>query len=137
MNKVILIGNIATEIDMKYTPNGNGVCKFNLAINERNGEATFIPIEVWKKQAENVSQYCSKGSKIALEGSIKIDQWEKEGQKRSFTKINAFNIQFLDTKKSNNQSNNQTSNQSNNNSNDDPFKNNGEPIDLSDDDLPF
>lgn len=107
MNKVILIGNIATDIDLKATPNGNYVAKFNLAVNERD-TATFIPIEVWKKQAENVSQYCAKGSKVAVEGSIKIDQWEKDGQKRSFTKVIGFSVQFLDSKKENNQSNNQS-----------------------------
>src|SRR5699024_4160604 len=98
MNKVILIGNIATDIDLKATPNGNYVARFNIAINERNGEATFIPVETWKKQAENVSNYCGKGSKVAVEGSIKIDKWEKDGQKRTFTKVNAFSIQFLDSK---------------------------------------
>lgn len=100
MNKVILIGNIATEIDLRYTPNGNAVAGFNLAVNEYNGDTTFIPIETWKKQAENVANYCGKGSKVAIEGSVKIDKWEKDGQKRSFTKINAFNIQFLDSKNS-------------------------------------
>jgi|SRR5699024_867196 len=97
LNKAILIGNIATDIDLKYTQNGNAVANFNLAINDRD-EATFLPIEVWKKTAENVSQYCGKGSKVAVEGSIKIDEWEKDGQKRRKAKVVAFNIQFLDPK---------------------------------------
>lgn len=135
MNKVILIGNIATDIDLRYTPNGNAVAKFNLAVNERD-TATFIPVETWKKQAENVSQYCGKGSKVAVEGSIKIDQWEKDGQKKSFTKVNAFNIQFLDTKKSQ-RTEKDAINDHNNDAKKDPFANNGEPVDISDDDLPF
>lgn len=128
MNKVILIGNISTDIDLSYTPNGNAVAKFNLAVNDRD-EATFIPIEVWKKPAENLSQYCSKGSKVAVEGSIKIDKWEKDGQKRSFTKVLGFNVQFLDSKKRGDQPQQQSQN------NDNPFVGNGETV--NDDDLPF
>lgn len=147
MNKVILIGNIATEIDLRYTPNGNAVASFNLAINDRNGEATFIPIETWKKQAENVSQYCGKGSKIAVEGSIKIDKWEKDGQKRTATKVNAFSIQFLESKggqssgnygQSNQQpqSNNQVPQQQSQHPSN-PFEQAGEQININDSDLPF
>lgn len=136
MNKVILIGNIATAIDLRYTPNGNAVASFNIAINERNGEATFIPVETWKKQAENVSQYCGKGSKVAVEGSIKIDKWEKDGQKRSFTKVNAYSIQFLDSKS--NTSNNSSSNQQpKQQEQPQSFEQAGEPINIQDDDLPF
>src|SRR5699024_1248645 len=103
LNKVILIGNIATDIDLKATPKGNYVARFNIAINERKGEVSIILVETWKKQAENVSNYCGKGSKVAVEGSIKIDKWEKDCQKRTFTKVNAFSIQFLDSKGSNQQ----------------------------------
>lgn len=154
MNKVILIGNIATEIELKATPNGNYVANFNLAVNEYNGETTFIPIETWKKQAENVANYCGKGSKVAIEGSVKVDKWEKDGQKRSFTKINAFNIQFLDSKnsksgqKSNSPEKQDTSNQSyrfrlhkqinaHNNEVNKTLQNEGEQLDITDDDLPF
>lgn len=131
MNKVILIGNIATDIDLKATPNGNYVARFNIAINERNGEATFIPVETWKKQAENVSNYCGKGSKVAVEGSIKIDKWEKDGQKRTFTKVNAFSIQFLDSKGNQQQSQPQQPQQNQQNQ---TFEQAGDEIS---DDLPF
>lgn len=135
MNKVILIGNIATEIDLRYTPNGNAVASFNIAINERNGEATFIPVETWKKQAENVSQYCSKGSKVAVEGSIKIDKWEKDGQKRTFTKVNAFSIQFLDSKGSNQQQSQPKQQPQQTQQQHQTFEQAG--ADISDQDLPF
>ena len=134
LNKVILIGNIATDIDLKATPNGNYVARFNIAINERNGEATFIPVETWKKQAENVSNYCGKGSKVAVEGSIKIDKWEKDGQKRTFTKVNAFSIQFLDSKGSNQQQSQQTQ-QPQQNQQHQTYEQAG--ADISDQDLPF
>lgn len=145
LNKVILIGNIATDIDLKYTPNGNGVASFNLAVNEFNGDTTFIPVETWKKQAENVANYCGKGSKVAVEGSIKIDKWEKDGQKRSFTKVNAFNIQFLESKGGQQRGNNanqynnpnqqqNTQQQSNFNQS---MQGSGKQVDISDSDLPF
>lgn len=139
MNKVILIGNIATEIDLRYTPNGNAVASFNLAVNEFNGDTTFIPIETWKKQAENVSNYCGKGSKVAIEGSVKIDKWEKDGQKRSFTKINAFNIQFLDSKggQKKEQSNQQQQVNAYNNEVNKTMQSEGEQVDITDSDLPF
>src|SRR5699024_115108 len=131
MNKVILIGNIATDIDLKATPNGNYVARFNIAINERNGEATFIPVETWKKQAENVSNYCGKGSKVAVEGSIKIDKWEKDGKKRTITKVNAFSIQYLDSKGSQ-----QTQQPQQNQQQHQTFGQAGESVDIQDE-LPF
>src|SRR5699024_6487908 len=132
MNKVILIGNIATDIDLKATPNGNYVARFNIAINERNGEATFIPVETWKKQAENVSQYCSKGSKVAVEDSIKNDKWQKEEQKRTFNKENAFSIQYLYSKGNQQQSQKQQQTQQHQ-----TFEQAGEGLEITEDSLPF
>lgn len=127
MNKVILIGNISTDIDLKATPNGHYVAKFNLAANHpfKKDIVNFVPIETWRKQAENTAQFCSKGSKVAIDGYLQIDQYEKDGQKRTFTKVVADSITFLDSKpKQNNQQ-----------SKNDPFANEGEEI--GSDQLPF
>ena len=140
MNNVSLIGNISTEIDLRYTPNGVAVAKFNLAVtNPYNKDKTnFIPIEVWRAPAENVSNFCQKGSKVGVTGQIDIDQYEKDGQKRTFTKVTANNVEFLTPKGSNQGAGNQNSGQPVDNSgnqsqvDDDPF--NG---DVSDDSLPF
>jgi single-strand DNA-binding protein len=100
MNTVNLIGNISTDINVRYTASGKCVATFNLAMNHPyNREKTvFLPIEVWGKTAENVSNYCSKGTKIAVVGHIDVDEWEKDGQKRSKTKITAHIVEFLTPK---------------------------------------
>ena len=103
LNQVTLIGRIATEIDLRYTPGkGTAVAKFNLAVNRNYNskqEADFIRVEVWGKQAENTAQYVGKGSKVAVTGELNIDQYEKDGQKRTATKVKANNVTFLDSKK--------------------------------------
>lgn len=131
MNTVQLIGNISNEIDIRYTPNGHAVAKFNVAVNNpfNREKVSFVPVEVWRKQAENTSSYCSKGSKVGVVGYLEIEQYEKDGQKRTFTKVVANSVEFL-TPKSSGQST-----QTNSQSQGDPFS--GEPVDISDDSLPF
>ena len=149
MNNIQLIGNIATDIDIRATQSGKFVAGFNLAVtNPFNREKTvFLPIEIWGKQAENTAEYCSKGSKVGIVGHIDIDQWEKDGQKRSKTKVVANSIEFLTPKGSNTggntQGNTNTSGNKQNSSqgnytkvNDDPFAGGGS-ISISDEDLPF
>lgn len=151
MNSVQIIGNISTDIDAKITPQGHHVAKFNVAVtNPYNRDKTsFLPVEVWRKQAENVSNYCQKGSKVGIVGHIEVDQYEKDGQKRTFTKIVAANVEFLTPKSAGNDSGNNSRNTSGqqgqqqpNNSgysktNDDPFAGGDkEPFDPNDD-LPF
>src|SRR5699024_10799917 len=106
--------------------------RFNIAINERNGEATFIPVETWKKQAENVSNFCGKGSKVAVEGSIKIDKYEKDDQKRTCTKVNAVSIQIIDSKR--NQQQRQTQQQTQQHQ---TYEQAGEGLEITDDSLPY
>ncbi|GLY11383.1 single-stranded DNA-binding protein [Pseudobacillus badius] len=136
MNTVSLIGNISTEIDLRFTPQGHAVCKFNLAVtNPFNREKTsFVPIEIWRKQAENTSNFCQKGSKVGVVGHIEIDQFEKDGQKRTFTKVVANSVEFLTPKNSGSQQQAPRYNADPG----DPFRDSGEPApDISDDDLPF
>lgn len=106
-NKVILMGNLTRDPELRYTPNGSAVVHFGLAVNrkyvskegEKKDEVDFFDVEAWDKQAELCSEYLSKGSGIFLEGRLKQDRWEDEsGSKRSKIKIIAMSIQFLPKK---------------------------------------
>ena len=98
MNQVVLIGNIANDLEVKSTTGGKAVCRFNLAVNGYNDRTDFVPIEVWNKWAENLVKYQQKGSKIAVVGRIAVDSYESEGQKKTFTKVVAHEVEFLASK---------------------------------------
>lgn len=116
MNKVMLIGNICTDIQLRYTSSNVAVATFSLALNrpkKQDGtqEADFPNIVVWGKQAENINKYLKKGSKLALEGRIQTRTYETEnGQKRYITEVVAENVQFLDNKKDGQQGGQETQN---------------------------
>src|SRR5699024_10030186 len=107
----------------------------------------FIRVEAWGKTAELLSQYCGKGSKIGVEGSLKVDKFQdKEGNNREITKVNASRVEFLDSKRSNNASDGQQSQVRPNTTNqqqrlsapeENPFANSKGPVDIQDGDLPF
>ena len=107
LNKVMLIGRLGQEPELKYTQSGQAVTNFSLATDEgytRDGQKVekteWHKIVVWGKQAEMCSNYLSKGRLIMAEGKLQTRQWEDQnGQKRYTTEIVAFNIQFLDSKK--------------------------------------
>ena len=151
MNLTVLTGNIATDIELRQVGD-TVVTSINLAVRDNFKKDTthFIRIEAWGKTAELLNQYCAKGSKIGVEGSLKVDKFkDKEGNNREVTKVNANRVEFLDSKGSNNDSqsqNNQgytnTSNQQYGSSQDgyepNPFNNsNQQPMDIQDSDLPF
>lgn len=102
-NKIILLGNITREIEMRYTPNGTAVANFGLAVNRRyrrddewQDEVCYIDIVVFGRQAENVGEYLSKGSLAMIEGRLQWRSWETEdGQKRSKHEVIANNVQFM------------------------------------------
>jgi len=103
-NKVMLMGNLTRDPELRYTSGGQAVCNFSLAINryfnnkdgERQEEVTFMRITVWGKQGENCAQYLSKGRSAFVEGRLKSRSWETEdGQKRSAVDVVADNVQFL------------------------------------------
>ncbi|AGR47592.2 putative single-stranded DNA binding protein [Brevibacillus phage Osiris] len=133
MNRVVLIGNLARDVEMKYTTNGVPVATFTLAVNRRvqNGQETdFINIVVWRQLADLCANYLSKGKKCALEGRIQVRSYDdQDGRKRFVTEVIAENVQFLSSKDGQAQ-------QSNKSSFDDPFASD-KPINISDDDLPF
>ncbi len=133
MNKAILIGRLTRDPELRYTPaNGVAVATFTLAVNrpftnqQGEREADFIPIVVWRKQAENCANYLNKGSQVALEGRIQVRSYEdKEGQRRWVTEVVADNVRFLDKKGE------QTGQK-------DAFGGiKGEEIQISEDDVPF
>ena len=104
VNKVILIGNLGRDPELRYTQTGQAVANFTLATsdrwNDRDGNAQerteWHRIVVWAKQAENCAQYLSKGRSVYVEGRIQTREWEdKEGNKRQTTEIVAQNVRFL------------------------------------------
>jgi single-strand DNA-binding protein len=105
-NKVLLMGNLTRDVDMRYTPGGLAIAQLGLAINrkfrdtktnELREEVTFVDVDVFGKQAETVHQYLSKGRPVFIEGRLKLDQWDDKqtGQKRSKLKVVAERFQFL------------------------------------------
>lgn len=104
LNKVLLMGNLTADPEVKYTPKGTAVGDLRLAINDsykaQDGTiketVTYVDIEVWGRQAENCKQYLSKGRPIFVEGQLRLDQWESpQGEKKSRMKVRAVNVQFL------------------------------------------
>ncbi len=104
INKVILIGNLGRDPELRYTQGGSAVTNFTLATNEKwkdkEGNAQerteWHRIVVWGRSAENCAQYLQKGSSVFVEGRLQTREWEdKEGNKRNTTEINALSVQFL------------------------------------------
>jgi single-strand DNA-binding protein len=107
-NKVILMGNLTRDPEVRYTPSGMAVCDLNMAINRRfrtqdgqdHEEVCFVQVTVWGRQAESSGKYLSKGSPVMVEGRLKYDTWEKEGQKHSRLSVVAERVQFLSSPRS-------------------------------------
>lgn len=104
-NKVILVGNLTRDPELRYTPKGTAVAKIGLAVNrvwtsetgEKKEEVTFVDIDMFGRTAENVAQYMRKGSPLLVEGRLRLDQWDDKqtGQKRSKLGVVAESVQFL------------------------------------------
>ncbi len=103
MNKVIISGNISNDIELKQTSSGTPMARFNVAVNRAKEGVDFIPIVVWNQLAENVKEYCSKGTHILVEGRIQISDYEKDGQKRYSTDVVAERVEWRNEKKQENQ----------------------------------
>lgn len=172
LNRVVLVGRLTKDPELRYTPSGVAVATFTLAVNrafqnqQGEREADFINCVIWRKQAENVANFLKKGSLAGVDGRVQTRNYEGQDGKRVYvTEIVAESVQFLEPKGSGgsgsgnasrpnpNQNQgygsspnfgyDQNQQRSNNNNqgytrvDDDPFKNDGQPIDISDDDLPF
>lgn len=108
LNKVMLIGNVTRDPEIKYTPKGSAVADLGLAINrsytnqggEKVEETTFVDVELWGRLAEIAGEYAKKGRPIFIEGRLRIDSWEdkQSGQKRSRLKVVGEGLQLLGTR---------------------------------------
>ena len=103
-NRVILVGNLTRDPEIRYIPSGTPVCDIGLAVNERyknsSGEwvdqATFVDVTLWARTAEVACEYLSKGSPVLIEGRLKLDTWESnDGQKRSKLRVVGERMQML------------------------------------------
>ncbi|GAB6392470.1 MAG: single-stranded DNA-binding protein [Treponematales bacterium] len=102
INHVVLVGRLTRDAELKYTANGQAVCKFSIAVNRRrkNGdnwedEPSFFDIVLWGRSGEALNQYLLKGKAIGVEGELRQDRWQQDGQNRSKVEVVANNIQLL------------------------------------------
>ena len=163
MNKVVLIGRLTRDPELRYTGNNTPVASFSLAVNRNYSnqqgerEADFINIVVWRKQAENVKNYLTQGSQVAIDGRLQTRTYDDQnGQRRYITEVIADNVEFLGSRNSSNNSNNMnnTSSAATNagptrydfadnaspkgtDVDSNPFADFGANIEISDDELPF
>ncbi|GAX89116.1 single-stranded DNA-binding protein [Effusibacillus lacus] len=162
LNRIILIGRLTADPELRYTPTGTAVASFTLAVDRPRAnqqgerETDFINIVVWQKLGELCAQYLKKGRLAAVEGRLQIRSYEnKEGQRVRVAEVVADNVRFLDRGDSTggggfegsgagfgggfggNQGFGGNNNKRGSNFDDDPFVDDGKPIDISDDDLPF
>lgn len=170
INRTILVGRLTRDPELRYTTSGAAVATFTVAVNRQftnqagEREADFISCVIWRKAAENFTNFTHKGSLVGVDGRIQTRNYEnQQGQRVYVTEVVVENFSLLEPK-SQNQNQNNASNFNNDQSmnapqssapenpfgapaasnqnssaatNNDPFANNGEPIDISDDDLPF
>ncbi len=103
-NKITIIGNLGRDPELRYTPQGNAVCDFSVAVNDRKrdkaGEwqdiVTWFKITLWGKQAENASKYLTKGRQIYVEGRLQLEEWtDRDGNNRQTLTVQGNEIQFL------------------------------------------
>ena len=105
-NRVILVGNLTRDIELRETPGGASVADAGLAVNDRRkqgeewvDETSFVDLTIWGRTAENAAEYLSKGSPILIEGRLKQDSWQNDqGEKRTKLKVVVDRLQFLSTK---------------------------------------
>ena len=148
MNKAIIIGRLTRDPEMRTTTSGTNSTSFTVAVSRNytgaNGEreTDFLNCVAWRKQAENIAKYCTKGSQVAVEGRIQTRSYDaQDGTKRYVTEIIADNVTFLGGRGSNVPSEDNyvggSSSVDTTDISEDPFKDFGEEVALSDDDLPF
>ena len=151
INRVVLVGRLTRDPELKRTANGAAVASFILAVNRQftnsqgEREADFINCVIWRKAAENFAKLVHKGSLVGIDGRLQTRNYEnKQGNRVYVTEVVADNFSLLESRKDNSNNNtnsnqspsNHQSNNSNNNMSD-PFADNSKPMDISDDDLPF
>jgi single-strand DNA-binding protein len=132
MNRVILVGRLTKDVDLRFTANGKAVASGTIAVNrtfkaEGQPDADFINFVIWNKAAENTANFTKKGSLVGIDGRIQTRTYDnKEGQKVYVTEVIADSVQFLDPKGAKGEQKQEK-----------PQQNNTTPVNISDDDLPF
>ena len=105
-NKIIVVGNLGRDPELRYTPQGTAVCSFTVASNERRKDkngmqqdfTTWFRVTVWGKQAETVSKYLSKGRSVYIEGRLHVEEWQdRDGKQRYTLEVNATDVHFIDS----------------------------------------
>lgn len=144
MNTVQLVGRLTKEVDLRYTPNNIATGKFTLAVNRsftnQNGEreADFINCVIWRKAAENLSNFTRKGSQIGIEGRIQTRNYDnQQGTRVYVTEIVVSNFHLLESREVTQQRPIEQQSQPNVNQNTSPFMEDARPMDIEEDDLPF
>lgn len=161
INRVVLVGRLTRDPDLRYTPNGVAVANFTLAVNrpftnqQGDRDADFINCVAWRRQAENLANYMKKGSQIGVDGRLQSRSYEDQDGKMVYvTEVVADSVQFLEPRGSGQDGRQDTSGfqqqgqfqqgqrqqtpqPAQRKQTSDVFKKEGEPIDISDDDLPF
>lgn len=103
-NKITIVGNLGKDPELRYTPQGNAVCNFSVATNEKRRDkggdlqdvTTWFRITLWGKQAENASKYLTKGSPIYVEGRLRVEEWQdRDGKSRYTLDVQATDMQFI------------------------------------------
>lgn len=98
-NKVLLMGNLTRDPEMRYTQGGTALCKFGMAVNRKYGEketTLYIDLTAWAQQGENINKYCHKGDPLFVEGRLEYETWEnKDGDKRSKISVTVENFQLM------------------------------------------
>lgn len=143
-NKITIIGNLGRDPELRYTPQGNAVCNFSVATNEKKKDkagdmqdvTTWFRITLWGKQAETASKYLTKGSPIYVEGRLRVEEWtDRDGGQRYTLEVQATDMQFISGGRSDEGYDNNSPNDSN--FEDRPSNNFSTQNSPSDDDIPF
>lgn len=132
LNRVILIGRLTRDPELKYIPSGTPVVNFTLAVDRNftnkqgERETDFVPIVVWRKTAENCANFLGKGSLVAVDGRLQVRSYEQDGQRRYITEVVAEDVRFLDKKGEQQSRSGNTG-----------FDQYGTDVNVDDDDIPF
>jgi single-strand DNA-binding protein len=145
-NRVVLLGNLTRDIELRYIGNGTAVTDVGLAVNDRVkkndqwvDETTFVDITLWGRTAEVANEYLSKGSSVLIEGRLKMESWEKDGQKRTKLKVVGERMQMVGGKGGGGGGGGHSGGSSNRTASADPHEYSSASMDMMppDDEIPF
>lgn len=147
-NKIIIVGNLGRDPELRYTPQGNAVCNFSVATNEKKkdktGElqdiTTWFRITLWGKQAENASKYLTKGSPVYVEGRLRVDEWtDRDGMQRYTLEVQGTELHFIGGGRADEYSSELNTQNTYGDSSEDAFESAGAASNsvTTDDDIPF